>query len=365
MRRLNHLNDRILKFSKAFNSIILNPRLELRDGKGVGFLLVDGDEVRVYGQSSDVSIQSLLSDMDSVVDYLRTRLPPTVAIPLSEVLMPSLISTLIATWLSSSLPTDLEGMQSFDDTLASILQFAEALDNYEWPGGNDLVEWINRIPHVWLTKRRDISLDKVRKLVANGLGSIETVERVETQVISQSDNVFASNGGGDDWNAEWSDGEGVDTTESQSLPGIAQMREKEGNEEEEHVSAWGLNDDIDMQAPQRVTSIEDDADADVDAEAWGWGDEPEGGDSSKPTQSTKASPELPKSNGYSDPPQGTAREVTLKETYNITALPKELLLTITQLTYDGENLARPEFVLRQLCTEEITLTQSLATPSHQ
>lgn len=233
---------------------------------------------------------------------------------------------------------DVEGVQRFRGVLDLVVQFARTLDSFNWPGKEILVRWTDGIPEVWLNKRREVSLDKVRKLLVEGLGSAETVERVETRILSREDGVFAGNGGEDEWNAGWSDEEGDGVGESLQ-PSSAREKQPE-DEEEDDVSAWGLDEDPDEDPSEDKPESSDITDE--GAEAWGWGDENDDGEVSRPMEAKNVAPKRASTNGRSKAPQKNAREVTLKETYNITSLPREILEIIIQLITDAETLRKPE-----------------------
>ena len=332
MTKLQLFNDVLLPFCKDLEMLIVVPRLQVgADGK-VRSLEIDGDEIYVSGQSSNLSAEALFSDLDSIIDFLRARLPSSIVEPLAEDLMPRLISRLISTWLASAVPEDLDGMEDFQDTMSLTQKFGNSLDSYKWPGNRELGEWSRSIPNVWLRKRQETSLNQIRNLLSKGVGAIETVERVETQVLSRHDEVFASNGGGDDWNAGWSDDEpGSPPKTHQPITSNA----AEG-EDEEDVSAWGLDEEKDNGTGQ--DDQENPATADDDADAWGWGDENEGEESKKAPPSSQPSRKTTQSNGPVGPSEQAEREVTLKETYNITSLPKEILEMITRIVSDAEKL---------------------------
>ena len=293
----------------------------------MGDLRIEGNDIHISERLSDSSIATLSVDISSIIDYLATRLPASVAVPLSEVLMPSLTSRLISVWLSPSIPPDLDGMRDFQAILAVVLDYADKVESYGWHGKDDLVEWVERAPRVWLTKRRETSLDRVRRLLVSGLGNKKTVERIETQVVTHEDDLFTGNKGGDDWDAGWSDkDEDEPPNSSKSSP------RGEEEEEEEGVSAWGLDEDTNEE--QTAKDQETHGASDVDNDAWGWRDDNDEGEGSPRAAS-------PRDNG-NHTSHRTEREVTLKETYNVTALPEEILEIIKQIVADAETLAHPE-----------------------
>ena len=334
MTKLQLFDNVLLLFCKDLEMLVVAPRLQVgADGK-VGSLEIVGDEISVSGESSDLSAEALFSDLDSIIAFLRTRLPSSVVEPLAQHLMPRLIPRLISTWLASAVPEDLNGVEDFQDTMSLVQNFGNSLESNKWPGKRDLVDWTRSIPDVWLRKRQETSLDQTRKLLSHGVGMVEAVERVETQVVSRHDEVFASNSGGDDWNAGWSDDESGSPTKTQ-VPSTSNVAE---DEDEEDVSAWGLDDEKENGAGQDDQEHSAVADADADADAWGWGDENEGEESKKAPQPSQLNRKTSQSNGLARAPEQAEREVTLKEWYNITSLPKEILEMITKIVSDAEKL---------------------------
>ena len=332
MTKLQLFDDVLLPLCKDLEMLVVVPRLQVEAGGTVGRLKIDGDEISVLGQSSDLSAEALFSDLDSIIAFLRTRLPSLIIGPLASHLMPRLISRLISTWLASAVPEDLDGMEGFHNTMSLVQSFGNSLDAYQWPGRHELVEWTRSIPKVWLRKRQETSLNQIRRLLSKGIGSTETVERVETQILSRHDEVFASQSGSDDWNAGWSDDESGSPTKTQP-PSTTSAAE---GEDEEDVSAWGLDDEKEHGAGHE--DQEKHAAADVDADAWGWGDENEGEENKKPSSHPRPTPKKSQSNGISRAPEQAEREVTLKERYNVTSLPQEILEMISQIISDAEKL---------------------------
>lgn len=332
MTKLQMFDNVLIPFCEDLEKFIVKPRLQMGADGQVGSLAIDGEEISISGQSSDLSAESLFSDLGSIIAFLRTRLPSSIVEPLAQNLMPSLISKLISTWLASAVPEDLDGMEDFQDTMSLVQNFGNSLDSYSWPGKGALVDWTRSIPNVWHRKRQETSLNQIRNLLSRGVGTIETAERTETQVLSRRDEVFVNNNGGDDWNAGWSDDESGSPTKT--LPSSTSNAE-EGKDEED-VSAWGLDNEKENGADQ------DDQDnpvpADVDTDAWGWGDENEGDEIKKPSPSSQPHRKTTQNNGTPTAPEQAEREVTLKERYNITSLPREILEMIVQIVSDAEKL---------------------------
>lgn len=338
MKQLSLFDDAIQHLCRDFESFIVIPRLRVGANGAVRSLEVGEYNISTSGSSSDLSAQALFSDVDLIVDFLRSELPTPIIEPLAGLLIPGLVSRLISTWLASAVPEELDGLEDFEDTMSLVQHFAVKLDTCRWPGNRKLREWTQSIPDIWLRKRQEISLSRVRLLLSQGFGTVETVERVETQKLSRNDEVFAGSGGGDDWDAGWSDEEPT-AQDKINLPSDVSVAV--GGDDEEDVSAWGL--DGDKEDPIAPGSEEDPENADDDTEAWGWGDENAGEEPSKPKIPTESSPKKPKSNGLRDQHPQAERELTLKETYNVTSLPSEILAIITQVISDAESLETADY----------------------
>ena len=264
--------------------------------------------------------------------------------------MPGIISRLVSGWLVHSTPSDLQGLQEFEALLYQVSSFASLLNDLKWPGKNDLEFWVKRAPQVWLTKKRDGSLDTVRQLLGQGFGEVRTVERVETQEVTGEDGMFRGNSTEGDWNSEWSDDEGKEETRALDQQQKATVP---SGADEEDVSAWGLDDEPDNNSStvtsRPITTDEDDTDA------WGWGDDNENMNSAPSPVHDEAHP-TSQSNGMPPARQQSKREVTLKESYNITALPEQLLEIVSQVVSDADSLTQSRCVISQ-CSSFLHLTR--------
>ncbi|KAL8843610.1 MAG: hypothetical protein Q9170_000114 [Blastenia crenularia] len=276
-------------------------------------LIVEDNRMTLSQASSPGTIHQLFSDLSVFMEFLQKYLPPVVLNPLSNTLGPSLVSKVISMRLALAVPEELAALQDFSSTREEVYQFAETMKSRGWPGTEHLLAWTKSIPEAWLEKRQKNSLDKVRKLLKRGFGDISTVERVETQVVSQQDHLFAGNASNDDWNVGWSDEEDRSPVEKKSKPPT------KGGDEEEDGSAWGLDDIADEESNSKDTGLP--VDENVDHDAWGWGDDNETDGGRKAEQRKRTSSPKTVINGRQNPDQKSEREVTLKESYNITSLP--------------------------------------------
>lgn len=341
-RSLEMLNiiDQVLKpFCEAIDELLISPRLEIRSDGSVGTLEIENETIACSARSTDLSAEALFSELQSLVDFLKSRLPTTISDPLAHSLIPHLTSRTVTTWLTAAVPDDLDGIESFQDTVDRAEAFANFLESARWPGKSDIDQWASQIPSLWIRKRQEYCLGKVRRLLSKGLISTKIVERSETQILPGDDEVFATNGGVDDWNAGWSDEEDAS---SSKIKKAAREGTKDTSAEDEDVGAWGL----DAGQPDKVSTEDQrhESDEDDGAEAWGWGDEDdEGSPTSTRPRLAQDPPKSSKTNEPSVPEPSTEREVTLRETYTISNLPQEVLEIIVNLTSESESLQTSRF----------------------
>lgn len=334
--KLNHLNSFIKLLYEELDLVILNSRLKPAVGGSVRSLHVKDDEIQATEQLTDLTLPKLFEDLHLLVEFLYTRLPSSVSMPLSKLLVPRLISLLISQWLSVNLPTDVKAIHDFKGVLTLTLQFAEHLNSYQWCGKDQLVEWANNIPQVWLNKRRGTSLDQVRCFLERGLGEAETVERVETQLVSSGDDTFASATRNDDWNATWSDDEEANPAEKLNLSSTHKQT-AQGTDEE--VDAWGFDDDTQDDSPKKVPNVMDTENEEADA--WGWKDETEEDEAAQLKEASQSDLGKSSINGHHGTHVHAKQEVTLQESYHISTLPKQIFALITQSILDAETLKSP------------------------
>ena len=333
LSKLDLLENSISKLARGIESVTLRPRLQADAQGQVASLSITDGGIQLNGRISLDSIQVLLEDMSSVIDYLDKNLPLSIAGRLSEHLMPNLMSRLVSGPLLSSVPADLAGIDAFKSLLGQVTQFAETLSLRGWYGKDELGKWVTEAPNVWLGRRRERSLDGLRKVFFVGLGSPRPVERVETQFISREDEMFAVEGGNDDWNAKWDD---EDTEEEPMTEKSSLNTHEQSGADEEDMSAWGLDEDVDSHEPERSGQP---AEGEDEADAWGWGDDAVEANISGPASPAKVKTAAPRTNGRTSAASPKVREVTLRETYHITAVPDEIIELISQVISDFKALS--------------------------
>lgn len=304
---------------------VVRPRLTLHaQDETVPRLVVQDKTISCAGTSADVSLATLFADLTAILEFLNARLPPSVAVPLSEHLVPALTQHLHEDWLSPSLPLDVADVPAFQDTLAAVVALADRIDALGWHGAHALRDWEKHAPRAWLTKRREAVLGDVRNLVFVGLRKRKIVERVETQVIPKDE---GQEEGGDDWDDAWDE-------PAEPAAEASAVGSKPAEEEDDEASAWVMDNDDDENKKN------DDED---DGEAWGWDDGDAG--SMKTPDSPKALKKKPSKLATTAKAEKPAaeQEITYRETYMVTAIPEGIMELLRQVVQDAQTLAGEEY----------------------
>jgi centromere/kinetochore protein ZW10 len=337
-KKLDLFDGFLSRFARDFDKIILSRRLALGTDKVVSAFEIDGDDIRLAGAINDGSVKATLGDLQSIAEYLSTRLPPTVAVPLSSKLMPIMASQFISNLLLPAVPLSTDGVPEFQDMLSYVLGFVEYLDELEWSGQERLTEWVDKSAEIWLAKQKEAAIAKLQKSLPHLAQEKKVVERVETQVISKGDALHTkSEDQDDDWGEEWGDEE---------EPSKEKEEPKPEDVEEEDMSAWGIDDDEPVEDSTHGSKSEGKKpEEEEDAEDWGdeWGDDEV--KSAPASEKQSRSPEQRKRTGKSASQKPTTeQQVTLKETYTVTAIPDSIIGIILQVVADVETLNSPELV---------------------
>jgi centromere/kinetochore protein ZW10 len=337
LTKLGLFDSFLTRLSRDFDKIIVAPRLVIGPDQVVSAIVIEGDNVRIAGHLTDTSVRATLEDIQAMADYLSTRLPPAVATPLSEKLVPVIASRLISSWLRPAVPLSMDGVQDFQEILSLVLGLAEYLDELEWSGQSRLRDWVDKSAEIWLASRKEAAIATVQRLLPRRVQEKTTVERVETQMITKGDGIL----GGkeeqeeEDWGAEWGDEEGG-LTQEKTEPKVQE------DVEEEDMSAWGIDEEEEHQdEPNEQIKAEEKVDAgEVDTEAWGWGEDEE---AQPALPATRAVPQHA-SNGPTSASQKSTKEVTLRETYTVTAIPDSIIEIIMHVVSDVGTLNQPELM---------------------
>jgi centromere/kinetochore protein ZW10 len=349
LSKLNILDSFISRFSRDLDRIIISPRLAMGADKVATGFNITGDDIQLNGPFNDGSVKLALADIHSIAEYLSTRLPPSVAVPLSAKLVPVIATRLINNLLLPAVPTSTSGVEAFQETLSYVLGLVEYLDELGWSGQTRLSEWVDKSAEIWLAKQKEVAIAKVQALFPKRVQEKKSVERVETQVVSKGDALRAGHGDQeDDWAADWGEEE----------PGKKEEEEKAETTEEEDMSAWGEELDEEPAATNDLSALaKAEGASEEDADDWGadWGDTDEAAGSASARTPAKLA-ETPKINGKSAPQKPpTEQHVTLRETYTVTAMPDAIMEIIFQVIADVETLNLSELVKSAIAPASVGL----------
>lgn len=316
---------------------LINPRLSTKPGQYTN-LKVDDGRISVFNAASKPDTIATLNDIWTALDFLSTNLPKSVCEPLSRKLLPSLFETLTYTWLDQTVPVQIEQMPVFQQILDRVSRLAEQIDTLNWSSTSLLKDWVQNAPKTWLSKRRETALGAARSLLFSALRDRKTVERVETQTVSKGDAIMGGTDvdeADDAWAADWDE----DTTETKEVD-TKQPEPSTNDDDDDDASAWDMDeDDADVPAESAATKDSgDNMEEDDAADAWGWGDDEQATEeTSKPDSPKKTTKVAP----TEQPTQSGDRELTLRETYTVTAVPDGMLEIVMQVVSDAETLTDP------------------------
>lgn len=285
------------------------------------------------GGTSDAA--AALGDISTFLDFFATNLPTTICNPLSGLLMSDISWRLVEDWLDPCVPTNIDEMPFFQQTLDHVSELANQIDAMGLTGSSALHEWVQSAPRTWLNKRRETALGAVRSLLFTGLRERKTVERVETQTISKGDVIMGGTQDDDAWDEAWEEEEPKSPVQSKApAPAL------NNDDDDEEASAWGMEEDEPEESLAKAAGPGISANDDEDTEAWGWEEEEPSATSESKTTPKKETRQTLTGN---DPTKGVAdREITLRETYTVTAVPDGILDIIIKVVLDAESLTSPK-----------------------
>lgn len=356
LRTLDVLNSKVDQLHQQIDTLIITPRLDTSK-RSIPALSVDGDTLRITGRSNDLSADHMFADLRLIFTFLDSNLPKSVTTTLSRILVPSLTTRLRTTTLSQSIPSSLDDLPEFEALLDIVRKFEDFLQEIHWTDETELREWADRAPKVWLSKKTETCLDRLRKIIAYGIAETKVVERTETQKVKehhQSNSVVPE----DPWNEDWKDEDETPAVAKEAVKSL-QMN----LDDDEEPSGWGLDEDLDIEEDESLKEElekaeleekgeEKPADEGLEELDWGeWGEDVD--EPSKPqtpvtadfTPSTTAS-EANSSSPHAKPtsavhvPYGaSSRDVTLRESYTVTSIPDAVLEIIIQVITEARRLS--------------------------
>ncbi|KAL5121970.1 ribosome biogenesis protein ytm1 [Pleosporales sp. CAS-2024a] len=338
LNKLKLLDSFVSRLSRHLDRTIIAPRLALGTEKDAAAFTINGRVIQRAGQVNSGSIKAALEDVQIIAEYLSTHLPVGVAVPLSSKLVPVIASRLINNLLLPNVPTTTGGVSAFQESLSYVLGLVEFFDELGWSGQAQLTQWVDKSAEIWLAKQKEAAISRVQTLFPKRVQEKRAVERVETQLVSKGDALHvANNEQEDDWGADWDEDETVATDK----PVPAEVAE------EEDLSAWG--EDLEEPSEDTKPSIKTEMEKPVgDEDADDWGADWDDGEDANPATSgqTPVKPSTASNTNGNQAAQKPAkeREITLKETYTVTAIPDSIMEIIMQVIADVETLNSPELV---------------------
>lgn len=421
--KLELLKGKVDNLHQQLDRVLLKHRLDIREGQ-IPSISVDkeADTLRILDYNNTLSATQMFNDLLSIIRFLQSRLPEQATAMLLQILVPSLINRLISVRLLWSVPASLDQLPAFEGMLQEVKTFESELVANKWTEERRLSEWVENAPRVWLGKRKELDLDSIRTIVAGGFGNVQTVERTETQNMSAADGKAAAAAGldgADDWNEDWDENwqENDDepaATETQPEPATKPAPQPVADstptpqpssgdagdmDDGEDAADWGFDEDLGLdedeekekessekessekenqpseenQLSEENKPLEENQpsekdEAEVDWEAWA---EDDTGSSSIKEPKTPVEASAPSNRR---PPQPTSKDVTLVETYTVTAIPLSILRSVSQViseaaelsnnpTYTSSSVASAAKGLRSLPTLILAVYRALA-PQH-
>ncbi|EON97535.1 putative centromere kinetochore protein [Phaeoacremonium minimum UCRPA7] len=338
LKAYKEVDERMVQLWHDIDRAVIGPRTTIGSENLPGIQVIDG--ILLVTGTVDNSIKSLFTDLQQIFAFFADHLPTDLVDSMSAVMMPELMTRIINVWLDSAVPPSLKEMDAFEEVIAAAKEFCSKLENLRFSGFNELQEWVENAPRVWLSKCRETALDAVRTRLSGGLGAPKQVERVEKQMVSRSEGKeLAATGTTADDNQDWAawDDDGDQQPTESGIPSYRDPQKSTGPAEDDGTDAWGWGEDDDTQVAPSTKEVESKPAEEDDAgeDAWGWGDE-----EPKETEPESTGPTVKSS----APATQQTREMTLKETYNISSMPEPVLQLIFAILEDGATLTQSGFL---------------------
>ncbi|CAK7202365.1 ribosome bioproteinsis protein ytm1 [Sporothrix eucalyptigena] len=373
LKAYKEVDRRMADLWHALDKAIVAPRTD-QSQPSRPRIYVNGSELSVKEGTveTDGNVDLLFEDLEKMFSFLAEKLPADLVQSISSVMMPNLVARIIDVWLASAVPTSLDQMAAFEGTLEAAQKFCARLSELHYSGFGRLQEWTESAPRIWLSKRREATLDTIRTSVARGLGTPQQVEKVEKQMVSRSEGkkiaaapaaASAETEQASDWNTAWSDEEDEEPQQPAQTTSRASKSKEQPTKEEaaadddgaDEWGAWGNDDDGGIEPeeekeekeaePEPSATTDDNNDDDDAADAWGWGDDDAGGDAEqapKPPSPKKAKKEAPPP-AAAPSQEPVTREMVMKEKYYISSMPGPVLNLITSILEDGAALTSGDY----------------------
>ncbi|KAH7191932.1 uncharacterized protein B0J16DRAFT_51459 [Fusarium flagelliforme] len=329
------IDEHMEQLWRNLDATIISPRMDIRNATFPS-IQEDQDILKLSGEASR-SVDALLTDLETAFAWVSRKIPKMVFPPLANFMVADVIPRLIGEWLAPAVPSSLKDMDSFQAMIQRTQKFCQNLTEYKYTGLEDLQNWVDNAPSIWLGKCRETTLDSVRSKLLGGIGESKQVEKVEKQMVSiaEGKEITKTPGGAGataetaDWGADWGDAWEEDNQQPKETkptkgPGSTKADEDDG------ADAWGWDEEDTTAEPKDTKEASEKDDEDDAAAAWGWGDE-----------DTVQEPE-PAAKKIKSQAQQETRELVLKETYSVSSMPEPVLELIQAILEDGAALTRDD-----------------------
>ena len=335
-----------MSLGKAYTNVILVPYIQQGSTDPRSSFVISDNSIKLR-DSSRPSSGDFMSSLTDAIGFLTQRLPPSISKQAGELVIMVATSHLLSDYLLHVVPADMGGVPAFQGQLHQVATFASNLEALVPRTSRPLMDWVSSAPNLWLARRSASSLDSVRQVLKRGLGGLRAVERVETQVISSEDAVFAAAGtdaaADEDWNAAW-DEDSVD--ENRHDAEASNTRPSKGREVDQDD-----DDNWDFDKAARSHKKPEESEEDDAGEAWGWGDDEEpAADATTAATSSASNPAASvQTNGRPKKQHAKSRAgktVTLRETYHITVIPEQILEIVIMAIEDAQSLSKRSVIGR-------------------
>ncbi|KAH7151986.1 hypothetical protein B0J13DRAFT_497658 [Dactylonectria estremocensis] len=341
LKAYKEVDERMEQLWRNVDAAIVSPRMDTRSD-ALPQIQVHGDVLLLSGQAEQ-SVEALLSDLEVIFIFLAQHLPSDLLQSLCKFMMADVIPRLVKNWLDSAVPASLSEMGNFEATIETARGFCDILERDGYTGFDELRNWVDNAPSIWLGKCRETTLDAVRSRLLSGIGNPKQVEKVEKQLVSISEGKELSKTSGtaattdaNDWGDAWGEAWDEDKGQADDQPtSKTKTLDTSKPDEDDGADAWGWDEEDAAvgSAEQKGVGIKDvekdNDDEDDSAAAWGWGDE-------ETTQGPE--PELAAPANKPGKAQEETRELTLRETYSISSMPEPVLELIAAILEDGAKL---------------------------
>ncbi|TLD39152.1 hypothetical protein E2P81_ATG00139 [Venturia nashicola] len=351
MLELGILDTYISRLHRDLDAAIIHPLFTVNAKAMAHIAIYKSSTVQLSKELQSSNPSTSVREVENLVRFITKQLPEKLYHPLLEKMLPSLMVQLISHSLDPSVPVGLDRMGDFKSSLMKIEDLADYIDTLgvPIPSDGDLSSWVERLPQTWLARRREAALAKMRSISCEGARTKRIAERVETQIVS-SDDVMVTNGQvqgqgqeDDEWNADWAEEDEVDDSTQADVPAPA--------DDDEDASAWGLEVEPEVKQSESKPAAKE-AGEEEEEEAWGWGD----GEDVAEEQYTSTQPATPVRSSHkpkaNTPPSRrqppSQREITLRETFAITAIPDSILELINLILADASTLSLDSFPIQSI-----------------